>query len=822
MLKKMTKEVIDSEQALNLIYKDILIEENKLTTGKFSESSLNESFKSFAEIIGKSIKAEVLIMGRIEDDFMVDKGFFVPFEKTTLCLNSIKKVEKIRKNDSLVFDTINNRQIYHKLFHNNSIELNSTINERINLYEECILKSKKIREVFSIGFWAKDQLYGYLIAINKIDSSFSKTDLEILNNVSISLSNYYTAILNEKEIIINEKEISDFDSDEEFLNSTFFEQNLEFIIESTLNYLNDTFDSYLSAYWMLADNGINENDKIVVLRNYNINKNNCNKIKLDPSELRAKINQNNYGDTINSFVGELLCKDYSNNIESSEFVTFIEKESLFNKKWLWSFLPKGHVVYFPIFESNDLGQKKKVRGVITLRPINIEKLEPNFCERLFSFSKKLQILVESAIYKTRFNKIEKLNELSKNIKLNSNPELFYDSLVNSINEIVGSEACSLFVESKERLILKASTCEYFTNPNIKGSVFLKDDYIDNKIPIYVVSNTNYDSFSSYTFMTQKSIHIQNIWIQDQIKIIFMEKTRSDHQSVLISALIDNNGKSIGILRCINKVKTSSERFNHFGSSDLRILEIIATMVSSIIRVKEFGDYLTDTLARIGHESRLPLMGVGTNLSMLKYILRIRKIESHDINKVLTNVFSEMNVILNNIDAIDSVLKKDVYIYNYELVDIFDIIKISIEASIESQRIRPYIKNFPKINVDKLKFIQVFNNLLSNAIRYSYPKSIVKIIAKDEIVIHNYKPCYFIEIINYGIGVPIGDEKKIFEIERFRSKNAIEVFNAGSGIGLKLVKKIILDHGCDIVLSKNSEPTKFTIFFPIELAITNKK
>lgn len=106
--------------------------------------------------------------------------------------------------------------------------------------------------------------------------------------------------------------------------------------------------------------------------------------------------------------------------------------------------------------------------------------------------------------------------------------------------------------------------------------------------------------------------------------------------------------------------------------------------------------------------------------------------------------------------------------------------------------------------DKEKMIRVFNNLISNAIKYSNKGGVVKINLTEE----NGK--LLINFIDNGIGIPENQQKKIFS--RFvRANNAEGGSISGSGIGLLLSKKIVeLHHGDLYFESKMDLGTKFTI------------
>jgi signal transduction histidine kinase len=105
---------------------------------------------------------------------------------------------------------------------------------------------------------------------------------------------------------------------------------------------------------------------------------------------------------------------------------------------------------------------------------------------------------------------------------------------------------------------------------------------------------------------------------------------------------------------------------------------------------------------------------------------------------------------------------------------------------------------------------VFRNLFSNACRYGYKDTPIKlslIERKDE---------WQFEIYNEGYGIPDGHREKIFEkFERVPRDGALS--GVGTGLGLYIVKDIIEQHGGKIRCE--SEPNQwanFILTFPKEI------
>jgi len=112
---------------------------------------------------------------------------------------------------------------------------------------------------------------------------------------------------------------------------------------------------------------------------------------------------------------------------------------------------------------------------------------------------------------------------------------------------------------------------------------------------------------------------------------------------------------------------------------------------------------------------------------------------------------------------------------------------------------------PSIRGDRDLLILVIHNLLENAIKFTKPGDTIELRAFED------GTHAVIEIADTGPGIPKDEQNFIWE-ELYRGKNAHGI--PGSGLGLALVKAIILRHKGEIGLrSRSGKGTVFTIRLP---------
>ena len=115
-----------------------------------------------------------------------------------------------------------------------------------------------------------------------------------------------------------------------------------------------------------------------------------------------------------------------------------------------------------------------------------------------------------------------------------------------------------------------------------------------------------------------------------------------------------------------------------------------------------------------------------------------------------------------------------------------------------------------IAADSAKLARVFNNILKNAVAYSYDNTEIEIYAeKQENTIH-------VSISNFGKTIPKQKLDMIFE-KFYRLDEARSTNTGGAGLGLAIAKEIVVAHGGTISVTSANQVTTFTIELPAQSA-----
>ena len=216
---------------------------------------------------------------------------------------------------------------------------------------------------------------------------------------------------------------------------------------------------------------------------------------------------------------------------------------------------------------------------------------------------------------------------------------------------------------------------------------------------------------------------------------------------------------------------------------------------------------SDLVTSVSHDLRTPLTSILGYLELvvkdnyrdeitLRYYADIAYTKSLRLKKLVDELFEYTRVSYGGIKLIKS--KINVVELIEQLVE--DFVPLLEEAGMEC-RLAPMKKEI-FIEADGYMLVRVFENLLTNAIRYGSEGKFIDIeLEENEKVI--------ISFINYGEPIPVKDIPYLFErfyrVEKSRSEEM-----GGTGLGLAIAKNIIELHKGEISAYSNREKTVFEV------------
>jgi len=236
---------------------------------------------------------------------------------------------------------------------------------------------------------------------------------------------------------------------------------------------------------------------------------------------------------------------------------------------------------------------------------------------------------------------------------------------------------------------------------------------------------------------------------------------------------------------------------HLDITDLKALERERERLLS--KLEKSNDELQEYAHIVSHDLKSPLRSIDALVSWLEEDNK----EKLDVQS-LQNINLIKSTLENMEDLISDILEYSSLTGNEKDIKPVDIQKITDEL-LETLLIPDHIslkihKPMPTIRGDEVKLKQLFQNLISNAVKYNdKEKGLIEIEATDEGTFYEFS------ISDNGIGIDPKDQDKVFKIF-----HAVNKSKDSTGIGLSIVKKIINLHGGDIWL--DSELGKGTTFY----------
>lgn len=206
---------------------------------------------------------------------------------------------------------------------------------------------------------------------------------------------------------------------------------------------------------------------------------------------------------------------------------------------------------------------------------------------------------------------------------------------------------------------------------------------------------------------------------------------------------------------------------------------------------------------VSHDLKAPLRNINAFSSILekRYKDKLDKNGLEYLDFIVQGT-KKMNTLVNDLLAYSKVRKTELKIEMVDINKMVDSVYFEQIRAIENTPI--FTKtDLPSIKGDKVLLKQVWQNLISNAIKYSSKQEVIKLTISatttDEIVTYAIK--------DNGIGFDMKYAEKLFEV--FRRLHTDKDFS-GSGVGLSLVHRIIEKHNGKIWAE--SEPNKGSTFY----------
>lgn len=297
----------------------------------------------------------------------------------------------------------------------------------------------------------------------------------------------------------------------------------------------------------------------------------------------------------------------------------------------------------------------------------------------------------------------------------------------------------------------------------------------------------------------------------------MEDRQRMVTAILERGFIDNlestfYGKNRKRMTCL----VSSRAIQFEG--ELRILSIVQDVTEQRAAeeaLRKLDQAKSDFISTVAHELRTPLIAVIGYCELLEKSADQPLTETQK-NEYITIIQSNAEMLNRLVDDLLDVGRIQVGRPLRMLRKATDLAGI-IEKAVDSQRMKSrrheilVVHGTPlpqSLSIDGNRIIQVLNNLLDNAIKYSPGGGIIKLQTMTD------SDTVTVSVTDQGIGMTPEQVEHIFE--RFYRAEFVNLATSGLGLGMSIVKQVIVDHGGEIaVASRLGEGTTVSFTLPIK-------
>lgn len=227
--------------------------------------------------------------------------------------------------------------------------------------------------------------------------------------------------------------------------------------------------------------------------------------------------------------------------------------------------------------------------------------------------------------------------------------------------------------------------------------------------------------------------------------------------------------------------------------------------------KEAEDKKNELVMYLAHDIRTPLTTVIGYLSLLDEAPDMPIEQKTKYVGIALNKAERLEKLINELFEITRYHTQTVHLKK-ENLDLYCLLIQIIEEFYPTFSARGNISNFKAddnlmVIADSEKLARVFNNLLKNAVAYSYPNTEIEIQAKkdgDKVVVI---------FRNHGKTIPQEQLSGIFK--KFNRLDEARLSDTGgAGLGLSIAEEIIHLHGGEIKAQSENNTITFTVILPL--------
>lgn len=244
---------------------------------------------------------------------------------------------------------------------------------------------------------------------------------------------------------------------------------------------------------------------------------------------------------------------------------------------------------------------------------------------------------------------------------------------------------------------------------------------------------------------------------------------------------------------ISKVVLFLENITELTRLEEELRESYVKLENAFAELKENDEIKSEFISTASHELRTPITVINSYVEMFEggMLGELTGIQREKVAIISSQIEHMIRLVEDMLDV--SRLESKALKINKYLIRVDDIARKALDdlsrlAGLKEQSVSLTIeRKLPEVEGDDRRIKQVFNNLLTNAIKYTPKKGKIDVIISDE------PEDIRVSIIDNGIGVAKKDQQRIFEKFYTGSGSSLTRESGRMGLGLAIAKGIIEAH-----------------------------
>lgn len=305
------------------------------------------------------------------------------------------------------------------------------------------------------------------------------------------------------------------------------------------------------------------------------------------------------------------------------------------------------------------------------------------------------------------------------------------------------------------------------------------------------------------FLLVAGMVLAAVWAVSIMAVVIVSRIQTERKTA----------KNIG--RMLRQYFTQEENTKMFPPKYEDVADYAATLKDQINHNEEMlvaeSARKNDLIAYLAHDLKTPLTSVIGYISLLKEAPDMPMEQRAKYTNIALEKAMRLESLINEFFDItrynlhEIMLEEETFDLGYMLMQMADEFYPVLEQ--HGKSITIHAEEDLPITADSAKLARVFNNILKNAVAYSYDNTEIEINAQMQTnTIH-------VSVSNFGKTIPKQKLDMIFE-KFYRLDDARSTNTGGAGLGLAIAKEIVVAHSGTISVTSEKQVTTFTVELPV--------